>query len=395
MIEPELVLQFLILLLDRPALMGETHERAQRRGRRQIHQVVFGPRFRSEIAFAQQPHFGREPSLPPVVRRRHPCGAEARAPGGVGPVAPRHESPVTTRLRRGPGTSLDRRGGWRQLRARAGAPLAGQYRRRHQPGCPQEHLEIGRHAQCVGELGAMQRPPQHGVVAKLGIADHRRDVEAGGSHLPPERQRELPFRAERHRVGNPRSRALGRCQPLLRQVELRAQQPSADAGPQRHRHRHLAIRRLAERAAVLPGDADRRRPLFGETRAVQNQHATTFRHDRAQSPPHHVGAPRRMRDEVLKRLIAARVAQSRPHRLHRLPTTVVEQARHIPTQRAALTLTREAIFELLQPCQQPTQPHRRCAIEHRDAAYRNCAESTMTSKVITRRLPNEFTNLTK
>lgn len=61
----------------------------------------------------------------------------------------------------------------------------------------------------LGELGAMQGPPQPGVVAKRGIPDHRRAGETGDAHLPPERQRELPFRAERHRVGNPRPRWAG------------------------------------------------------------------------------------------------------------------------------------------------------------------------------------------
>jgi hypothetical protein len=140
-------------------------------------------------------------------------------------------------------------------------------------------------------------------------------------------------------VSGIRARAVGRRQPLLGQIELRAQQPRADAGPQRHGHRHLAIRRLAERAAVLPGDPDRGRALFGETRAVENQHAAALGdRPRAAASTAHVGVPRRMRDEVLKRLIRAGIAQARPHRLHRLAATVVEQAGDIATQRPALTL---------------------------------------------------------
>ena len=102
-----------------------------------------------------------------------------------------------------------------------------------------------------------------------------------------------------------------------------------------------------------------------------------------------------MRDEMLKRLIGARIAEARPHRFHRLAATVAEHAGHIPAQRATLTLPTEVVFEHLQPLQQSRQPRRRGAIEHCEAGYRNRPESTMTSKVITRDFPREFVNLTK
>jgi hypothetical protein len=102
-----------------------------------------------------------------------------------------------------------------------------------------------------------------------------------------------------------------------------------------------------------------------------------------------------MRDEVLERLICAGIAEARPHRFHRLATTVAQQARHISTQRAALTPPTEVVFEQLQPDQKSLQPRRRGVIQHRAAAYRNRAKSTMTSKVITPESPREFVNLTK
>src|SRR3546814_3337728 len=40
MIEPDLVLEFLVLLLDGPPLMRETNQRAQRGGGREVYQVV-------------------------------------------------------------------------------------------------------------------------------------------------------------------------------------------------------------------------------------------------------------------------------------------------------------------------------------------------------------------
>ena len=52
-VETDLVLEFLVLLLDGPALMGEADERAQRGGGRQIHEVVLGTRRGPPIALAQ------------------------------------------------------------------------------------------------------------------------------------------------------------------------------------------------------------------------------------------------------------------------------------------------------------------------------------------------------
>src|SRR5688572_24976570 len=70
MIEAEFVLQLLILLLDRPALVREAHQRAQGRGRRQVDEVVLGAIARAETAFAEEPDLGREPTVAPVVRGR-------------------------------------------------------------------------------------------------------------------------------------------------------------------------------------------------------------------------------------------------------------------------------------------------------------------------------------
>jgi hypothetical protein len=89
----------------------------------------------------------------------------------------------------------------------------------------------------------------------------------------------------------------------------------------------------------------------------------------AQSLPQCLGVPRRVPDEVLKRFIRAGIAQARPHRLHRLAATVVEQAGDVATQRAPLTRSAEAAFEWLQPRQQPAQPRRCGAIDHCGAAY--------------------------
>ena len=68
-IEAEFVLEFLILLFDRPALMRQAHERPQRRRRGQMHQVVLGPRRRAAISLGEQPDVrGQLPSPPRMGR---------------------------------------------------------------------------------------------------------------------------------------------------------------------------------------------------------------------------------------------------------------------------------------------------------------------------------------
>ena len=79
MIEAEFVLQLLVLLLDRPALMRESHQGAQRGGGRQRDEVGLDARRRAEIAFAQQPDLGREPA------RRASRARASRAARRTGP----------------------------------------------------------------------------------------------------------------------------------------------------------------------------------------------------------------------------------------------------------------------------------------------------------------------
>ena len=62
-----------------------------------------------------------------------------------------------------------------------------------------------------------------------------------------------------------------------------------------------------------------------------------------------------MRDEVLQRLILARLAQPTMHGLHGLPLTVVEQAIEILTGRVPLRLAAEAGAEPIQILAQASQ----------------------------------------
>ena len=99
---------------------------------------------------------------------------------------------------------------------------------------------------------------------------------------------------------------------------------------------------FAERAAILALDADRSRALFREPRVIERQHARARRHERPQVRPHPLGLPRRMRDEMLRRLVVAGIAQLPMHGLHGLPLAVIEERVQVATRRVPLRLPREA-----------------------------------------------------
>src|SRR5206468_7456387 len=102
MIEPELGFQVLVLLLDCPALMRESNQLPKRRGRRQIHEVILGARRAAHVAFAQEPHFGNESAMAPVVRGCHAEGETRDGPATpLAAVAPGDAAPGPRRCRRG------------------------------------------------------------------------------------------------------------------------------------------------------------------------------------------------------------------------------------------------------------------------------------------------------
>src|SRR5918993_3060115 len=62
-IEAEFVLQLLVLLLDRPPLMRQSHQGAERRGGRQVDEIVLGSIARAQAAFAEQPDLRGETTV--------------------------------------------------------------------------------------------------------------------------------------------------------------------------------------------------------------------------------------------------------------------------------------------------------------------------------------------
>jgi len=232
----------------------------------------------------------------------------------------------------------------------------------------------------------MQVPAQRTAVPKVGIAQHRGDLEAGGAGLTQQRQRQPPLLLKSNRRRNlgalPR---LGR-EPRRRDIQRGAQHPRPHAGPQRGRHRELTIGNFAQRAAVLARHAHRVRALFRKAGRIENQDAVAFRNHRAQLTPDAGDIPRRVTDEMLKGLIRPRVVHALEHRAHRLPATVGQQAEQIPPKRATLRRVTEARFERLEPRAQPIEPGWRIARQqHRASAYRNGSNRTMSPIQITHR----------
>ncbi len=397
-IEAEFVLQLLILLLDRPPLMGEPDQGAQRRRGGQVDQIVLGPVARAEGAFAQEPHLWRQPTVAPVVRGGDADRTEAGPPDGMRAVAPRHHAPGTCGLRRGPDARLEGGHVGGQSGPRGRAPGAGAWGGRIERGRADEHGEGRRDAQGVRQLRAVQRAPQRRTLAELRIAEHRRHGDPAGADLPQQCERELPLRQAADMRRNAGACPLGGRQPGLGEVQRGAQHPRLGPRPQGPRHGGLAVGDLAERAAVLPRHADRVRALLGKAGAIENEDARAIGNRGAQLPPHGLGRPRRIGNEMLERLIRARIADALEHRTHRLAPTVAQQPEQVATEGAALGDVREAHFERLEPGAQAIEPRRRVgrqSRQHWDAAYRTRRKSTMSSNVITRGFSKESDDLTK
>ena len=71
-IEAEFGFEILVVLFDRPALMGQADELGQGGRRGQRDEVMLAAPGRAHAAFAQEPNLGGEPPLAPIGRRRDP-----------------------------------------------------------------------------------------------------------------------------------------------------------------------------------------------------------------------------------------------------------------------------------------------------------------------------------
>lgn len=210
----------------------------------------------------------------------------------------------------------------------------------------------------------MPRGAQQGIVAKFRIRQDRGDPKAGGANLAEQRERVAPLFLELNGRGNPAACPRLRRHPRLGQIQLGAEEPRLRPRPERCGGRHLAIRNLAEGTTVLARHPHRSVALLRKTRPVENQYAFARGNHPPQLPPQPLGRPRRRRDEVLEGLIAARIADAREHRAHRLPGTVTQQAEQVAPKRAPLRDVPKRRLERLQPRQQPIDPRRRIRRQH-------------------------------
>ena len=145
-----------------------------------------------------------------------------------------------------------------------------------------------------------------------------------------------------HDVGRYRSNASGQVRPsAINALDTATWQlPTFPSAPQ-----------------YLPLHARGLRALLGKARIVDREDARSEGHHGAQLRPDACGLPRRMRDEVLQRLVVARITQASVHRLHRLPLAVVEQPVDVLRRGLALRLAAEARAE---PVEEQAQSPQQC-----------------------------------
>jgi hypothetical protein len=114
----------------------------------------------------------------------------------------------------------------------------------------------------------------------------------------------------------------------------------------------LAVRLLAELAAVLPLDADRERAPLRQRRVVDHQRRTRPAHQPVrplgQHPPQRRVVPGRAGDEVLQ-LVMAGEAQARRHRLQTFALARAEQSAQIHRRPGPPLLVPERSKERRQP----------------------------------------------
>src|SRR5438445_10304366 len=158
MVEPEFVLEVLILLLDGPPLMREPDELLQGGRGRQMNEKILGDVAATHRTLREQPDFGREMTLPPLVGRRDANRGKLGAPArGLVLVVPRDAAPRARRQRGRQFADCDRfhlveqaESGWWT------APTGGR-RGCRDAWCAWEDGQMRRDSQRIGQIQPMQR----------------------------------------------------------------------------------------------------------------------------------------------------------------------------------------------------------------------------------------------
>ena len=197
----------------------------------------------------------------------------------------------------------------------------------------------------------MQRLPDGAVVPVFGVGDDGGQRHAGRPRAAHQRQGEAPFLLKRDGRGNPRRRA----RASDRVVHASGRYSKAPMG-----HARCPVQSAAVTAtwqfATLPSAPQYCRatptecgPDFGKLVSSRIRIPVRSGMTAPQTPPHDLGIPRRMRDEVLERLVRRRLADPLEHRRHRLARAVAQQPVDILAQRHVLRAMAEAVQGLFRP----------------------------------------------
>src|SRR5712691_8031583 len=250
MIEPELVLELLIVALDAPTQLGEADEVGDGRRRRQGREPIL-----RGLGFAPWP-LDQQPLGPPGLRTLliamggpHAQPREAGAHRAARPFAPRHRPPRRRRQRAGQLLEALRSVRRRAPHAcgRPAAALPSLRRPRRRAGRPRRRLLLD--ADDVRQPRGGERLAERGRVAVAGIGDDGSGRHLLGLQRPDLPERDLPLRLERDgggHAGGPPPTAITR--PALRQVELIGDRQAHRLVRHRHTHRHLAVVLFAQDA---------------------------------------------------------------------------------------------------------------------------------------------------
>src|SRR5712691_11196632 len=344
MVEPELVLELLIVALDAPAQLGEADEGRDRRRRRQGREPIL-----RGLRFVPRP-LDQHPLLRPGRRALliamggpHTQPREAGTHRTARAFAPRHRPPRRRRKRHGQllETLGSVRRGAPHARRRPAATLPALRRPRRLARRPRRRLLL--HADDVRQPRSRERFAKRGRVAVAGIRDHWSSRHVLGLQGFDLSERDLPLRLERDVVGHaggPPPPAVAR--PALRQVELIGDRQAHRLVRHRHTHRHLAVVLFAQDAAVLPGHAHRVLAFLGKPGVIHDPRGHGAMPDhrrqypRARDAQHRRGMPGRIGDEVVHRLVAGANMpwiDARRHRLDALALPRQAQAGDVRAQR--------------------------------------------------------------
>ena len=299
--QSQLLLEFLIVAFDDPAVFGHLHQRLQRGLLRKCGQPVFGG-----FRFFLRP-FDQEAILPGVVRcacNRDGQDARERRQSGIAkfldcPGANRSPSRPKT-ASRGPTASPKRADGlrcaagvWGALHglvfaaapARVVAPVPRPW---WSISIPTTYCSPSSVRQCGTACPSHSR-----------IGQYHSHGTCCCNRLPNLLQSNLWLGLKLNPFGNScLLAAFGILTPHFRQIQPPGNRQTRIPRAHRQTHRRLTVILFADLTAVLPGNSHRMLPLLGKTRIIHNprHHWTVFLHGGQHIPPHlRPASPRRSR----------------------------------------------------------------------------------------------------